>query len=54
MPKRSKIEVEVTYTIVPDIEFNETLNIIKNWYSDEFLKWFNNYLKEKESQLIEG
>ena len=54
MPKKPKIEVEISYVSIPDNEFNKTLNKLKDWHVDEFIKWFNKYLKEKENLQIES
>ena len=46
MTRKRELEVEVTYTIVSDEEFARVLQVVKNWYVEEFTKWFINHLNQ--------
>jgi len=46
MPKKPKIEVEITFTSIPDDEFKIIISRIKDWYVDEFIRFFKIHIKE--------
>lgn len=52
MPKKPEINVNITYKIVSNEESEKILKIVKNWYVEEFIKWFNNQINNQ--QKIEG
>lgn len=48
MPKRKKINVNITYRIADDEESEKILNIVKEWCVDNFTKWFEKQLEQKQ------
>jgi len=48
MPRKKELELIVTCRVADDEESAKILNIAKNWYVEEFMRWFNNQLKAKE------
>jgi hypothetical protein len=52
MPRKKDIKVNVSFEIIPDEEFRVILNSVKNWYVNEFVRWFVIELENLNKQKI--